>query len=55
MLVNLVHTQVGCNRVVRALDWGEAGYVAYAAQNSIVISNAEVCSLFSHVWQTEHQ
>ena len=43
--VNLVHAQVGCNRVVRALDWGEVGHVAYAAHNSIVISNAEVCIL----------
>jgi len=42
MSVNLAHAQVGCNRVVNALDWGQDNLVAYAAQNSIVISNTEV-------------
>jgi hypothetical protein len=45
MLVNLVHAQVGCNRVVHALGWGHNHLVAYAAQNSIVVSNTEVLYL----------
>ncbi len=45
LLGNLVHAQVGCNRVVHALDWGGGNMVAYAAQNSIVISNTEVICL----------
>jgi elongator complex protein 2 len=35
--VSLLHTFVGCNRVVGALDWGENGLIAFAAHNAVAL------------------
>ena len=40
--VTLESTQCGVNRVVNALDWGEHGQVAYAAQHMVVIYDPQV-------------
>ena len=38
----LEHVGVGCNRVVHALHWGDAGLLAYGGQNAVVVYHPEV-------------
>ena len=40
--VALQHVAAGCNRVVHALHWGEAGLLAYAAHNAVVVYDPQV-------------
>ena len=42
MPVNIAHSYVGCNRVAHSIDWSEHGLLAYTAQQTVAICNAEV-------------
>ena len=37
-----MYTSIGCNRVVKALDWGPTGHVAYGGQNVVSIYDPSV-------------
>jgi elongator complex protein 2 len=45
--VRLDYVAAGCNRVVGALDWAEAGLIAYCAHHAIAIYNPATSSIIS--------
>lgn len=42
VVVTHVYTSVGCNRVPQALDWGNNGFVCFAASQAVAIYDPKV-------------
>ncbi len=40
--VSLQHVAAGCNRCTHALHWGDAGLLAYAAHNAVMVYEPQV-------------
>ena len=46
--VSLHHVAAGCNRCTHALHWGDAGLLAYAAHNAVLVYDPQASGIHGH-------